>query len=142
MNDKKKQAVTGAFGFTGQYIARKLLEKGVEVITLTRSLERKNLFGDKVKAFPHNFDNPDLLVETLCGVEVLYNTYWVRFNHQQFNFKDAIAKNQILFEAAKKAGVRRVIHLSVSNASLKSDLEYFRGKAEGEMALKNTGLTY
>ncbi len=142
MTDQKKQAVTGAFGFTGQYIARKLLEKGVEVITLTRSLERKNPFGDKVKAFPHNFDNPEQLTETLGGVEVLYNTYWVRFNHRQFNFKDAIAKNQILFAAAKKAGVKRVVHLSVSNASLNSNLEYFRGKAECEMALKNSGLTY
>ncbi len=138
----KKRAVTGAFGFSGQYITRKLLEKGAEVITLTRSTERENLFGEKVKAFPHNFDNPDLLVETLYGVDVLYNTYWVRFNHKLFNFSDAITKNKILFHAAKKAGVKRVIHLSVSNASLNSHLEYFRGKAECELALKNSGLSY
>lgn len=142
MNYYRKQAVTGAFGFSGQYIARKLLEKGVEVITLTRSLERKDPFGDKVRAFSHNFDNPDRLIETLCGVDVLFNTYWVRFNHKQFSFQEAVANNKILFTSARKAGVRRIIHLSVTNASIDSPLAYFRGKAECEMALKESGVSY
>lgn len=142
MNVKNIQAVTGAFGFSGQYLARELLNKGFEVITLTRSPERKNPFGEKIRVFPYDFENPQLMIETLKGVEVLFNTYWVRFNHKQFSFRSAIENNKILFESARSAGVRRVVHLSVSNASLTSDLEYFRGKAECEEALKKSGLEY
>jgi len=138
----EKHAVTGAFGFTGKYIAAELLKKEIEVITLTRSVNRKNPFGKKVKAYPHNFENPEKLVETLRGVDVLYDTYWVRFNHENFTFKEAIHNNKTLFEAAKEAGVRRVIYLSVTNASLDSKLEYFRGKAECEQALINSGLSH
>lgn len=142
MNEKLKHAVTGAFGFTGKYIATELINRGREVITLTRSIERKNAFGNKIEAYAHEFEESGKLVEILSNVEVLYNTYWVRFNYKNFNFKDAILKNEILFKCAREAGVRRVIHVSVTNASLDSDLEYFRGKAECERMLKEGGLSY
>lgn len=45
-------AVTGAFGYSGRYITKRLLEAGHEVITLTNSLHRPNPFGEKVRAFP------------------------------------------------------------------------------------------
>ena len=75
-------------------------------------------------------------------MSVLYNTYWVRFNHRLFNHDDAVANSRILFEAAKAAGVERVVHMSVTNPSLSSPLSYFRGKAEVESALKESGLSY
>src|SRR6516162_2005393 len=45
-------AVTGAFGFSGKYIAQRLLALRHEVITLTNSPQRANLFGGSIKAFP------------------------------------------------------------------------------------------
>ena len=74
-------AVTGAFGYSGKYIARRLLDSGQRVITLTNSIDRANAFGGQIPAFPFNFDRPGELARALDGVEVLYNTYWVRFNH-------------------------------------------------------------
>jgi NADH dehydrogenase len=74
-----KIAVTGAFGYSGRYIARRLLEAGHGVITLTNSLRRQNPFGDKVQALPINFDQPAELKRSLEGVEALVNAYWVRF---------------------------------------------------------------
>ena len=65
-------AVTGAFGYSGKYIAEKLLAKGRRVITLTNSVDRENLFGGKVSAFPFSFDKPSQLAETLQDVETLY----------------------------------------------------------------------
>jgi NADH dehydrogenase len=78
----------------------------------------------------------------LKGVSVLYNTYWVRFNYKLFTHADAVRNSITLFNAAKEAGVERVVHVSITNPSLDSDLEYFRGKAELEEALKETGLSY
>ncbi|RME51199.1 MAG: NAD-dependent epimerase/dehydratase family protein [Caldilineae bacterium] len=139
---KNLHAVTGAFGYSGQYIARRLLAAGEEVITLTNSLHRPNPFGERVRAYPFHFDNPQKLAKTLEGVSVLYNTYWVRFNHKTFRHADAVANTLTLFAAAKEAGVRRVVHISITNPSEDSPLEYFRGKAQLERALMESGLSY
>lgn len=127
--------------FSGNYIAKQLIEKGYEVRTLTNSVNRENPFGGRVKAFPYNFDKPDKLAESLRGGSVLYNTYWVRFNHPEFNQKMAIENTLKLFEAAKKAGVKRIVHFSITNPSEDSTLEYFRGKAILEKALMDTGIS-
>jgi len=142
MNKKEIHAVTGAFGYSGKYIARRLLKKGHKVITLTNSLHRPNPFGEHLQAFPFHFDKPDNLVETLTGVKVLYNTYWVRFNHKNFFFADAIKNTKTLFNAAKKAEVKRIVHVSITNPSIDSHLEYFSGKAKVEEILKQTGISY
>jgi NADH dehydrogenase len=142
MEDQQTHAVTGAFGYTGKYIARELLAKGHRVITLTNSLHRKNPFGESIKAFPFNFDRPENLAATLRGVEVLYNTYWVRFNYKTFTHADAVRNTLTMFKAAKDAGVKRIVHISITNPSADSPLEYFREKAKLETALKHTGISY
>ena len=142
MAEKQIHAVTGAFGYSGKYIARRLLAAGEEVITLTNSPQRANPFGGKVRAYPFNFDRPQDLAETLQGVSVLYNTYWVRFNHALFQHASAVENTLALFEAAKSVGVERIVHVSISNPSEASQLEYFRGKAELEKALIASGISY
>ncbi|MDX9973009.1 MAG: NAD(P)H-binding protein [FCB group bacterium] len=135
-------AVTGAFGYTGKYIAQRLLADGVRVRTLTNSTGRENPFEGRIEAHPFNFDEPSKLTESLRGAELLYNTYWVRFNHADFKHAEAVENTLTLFNAAKEAGVRRVIHVSISNPSEESPLEYFKGKAILERALKESGLSY
>lgn len=135
--------VTGAFGYSGKYIAARLLKEGVRVRTLTNSLNRQNPFGGKVQAHPFNFDHPDQLVESLRGATVLYNTYWVRFNYKtDFQQSAAVQNTKLLFAAAKRAGVERIVHVSITNPSADSPLEYFNSKAKLERALIESGLSY
>jgi NADH dehydrogenase len=134
--------VTGAFGYSGQYIARRLLEAGWRVRTLTNSPERHNPFGTAVEAHPYNFDRPDELRRSLDGAAALINTYWVRFDHADFTHAQAVRNTLLLFDAARAAGVRRVVHVSITNPSIESPLTYFRGKAELEAALRDSGLSY
>jgi uncharacterized protein YbjT (DUF2867 family) len=138
----KLHAVTGAFGYSGRYIAARLLEQGQTVITLTNSINRVNSFGDKVRAYPLAFAEPSKLAAALAGVDVLYNTYWVRFNHRTFTHAQAVENTLALFEAARGAGVRRVVHVSITNPSEASSLEYFSGKARLERALQASGLSH
>ena len=142
MNTQELHVVTGAFGYSGKYIAHRLLAKGHEVRTITNSVNRENPFNGRLTAHPFNFDNPDKLVESLRGAKVLYNTYWVRFNHKTFAHADAVANTLTMFEAAKQAGVERVVHVSITNPSLESPLEYFNGKAKLEEALMASGMSY
>jgi NADH dehydrogenase len=140
--DKEIHAVTGAFGYSGKYIAKKLIDDGKKVITITNSLDRENPFSDKIEVYPFNFDAPAKLEETFQGVSVLYNTYWVRFNHKTFTHADAVRNSEIMFTAAKKAGVKRIVHISITNPSLDSPLEYFNGKARLEKSLIDSGISY
>lgn len=134
--------VTGAFGYSGRYIANRLLAAGKTVHTLTDSLHRQNPFGGSVEAHPYNFDRPDELVRSLRGARVLINTYWVRFDHGEFTHSQAVRNTLRLFAAARQAGVARVVHVSITNPSADSRLPYFRGKAELEAALRASSLSY
>jgi NADH dehydrogenase len=142
MPTQELHVVTGAFGYSRKYIATRLLAEGCRVRTLTNSLHRPNPFGEQVEVHPFNFDQPDKLAKSLRGATVLYNTYWVRFNYTFFKHEDAVQNTLTLFRAAKEAGVERVVHISITNPSEESPLEYFSGKVRLEQALLESGLSY
>lgn len=139
---KEIHVVTGALGYSGKYIAKRLLDAGHHVRTLTNSHNKPNPFGDRIEVYPLDFNNPDKLVELLRGASVLYNTYWVRFNYKDFKHLMAVDNTLKLFRAAKEAGVKRIVHVSITNPSENSNLEYFRGKAMLERALIESGVSY
>ncbi|MGH3103053.1 MAG: NAD(P)H-binding protein [Gaiellaceae bacterium] len=130
--------VTGAFSYTGRHIARRLLADGRRVRTLTR---RRNA-ASRLEQAPLRFDDGRALAESLRGADVLYNTYWVRFERGDVTFARAIENTRRLFAAAGEAGVRRIVHLSVTNPSEDSPLPYFRGKAVLERELRESGLSH
>ncbi len=134
--------VTGAFGYTGRYITRRLLARGIKVKTLTGHPDRPNPFGDQVTAMPFNFDKPAELAKSLEGATVLYNTYWVRFSHGQNTHERAVANTQTLIRAAEEAGVKRMVHVSIAKPSPESMLSYYRGKAIMEQTLRESKLSY
>lgn len=139
------QVVTGAYGFSGKYIAARLLAAGCQVRALTNSPGRENAFVGRVQASPYNFDDKGSLVRSLEGGSVLYNNYWVRFNYggrSPFTYAEAVANSLKLFEAAREAGIKRIVHVSITNPSEDSPFEYFRGKAILESALQTLGLSY
>jgi NADH dehydrogenase len=134
--------VTGAFGYSGRYIAARLLEAGHRVRTLTDSPHREHPFGDRIEVHPFHFDQPARLAASVDGAAVLYNTYWVRFNHAEFRYSRAVENTRALFAAARAAAVGRVVHVSITNPSEDSSLEYFRGKAVLERELRESGLSH
>jgi uncharacterized protein YbjT (DUF2867 family) len=134
--------VTGAFGYSGKAIARRLLAHGHRVRTLTNSTGRANPFGDVLEVHPLAFGQPDALAESLRDAAVLYNTYWIRFNHRTFTRSAAVANTLALFAAARRAGVQRIVHVSITKPSVDSPLEYFRSKAILERALGECGIPY
>lgn len=134
--------VTGAFSYSGAHIARRLLESGRRVRTLTFHPERGHPLREQVEAFPFRFDDPVALSRTLEGVDTVYNTYWVRFDHGNTSFDGAIANSRALFHAARRAGVERIVHLSIANPSVDSPLAYYRGKASVERALAEVGVPF
>src|SRR5258707_5475215 len=134
--------ITGAFSYTGKSATQLLLSRGYGIRTLTSHPGRINPFGDKVRVFPYNFDDPDQLTQTLVGASTLINTYWVRFPRGTANFESAVQNTRTLISAAKSAGVKRIVHVSIANPSLESNLGYYKGKAQLEKAVVESGLAY
>jgi NADH dehydrogenase len=135
-------AVTGALGYSGRHIAELLLAQGARVRSLTGHPDRPDPFGGRVEVRRFAFDDPARMRAELQDVRVLYNTYWVRFDHGASTFAGAVENSRRLFRAAAEAGVERVVHVSITNPSLDSPLPYFAGKAEVERALADTGLSH
>lgn len=135
-------AVTGAFGFTGAAITRQLISSGQQVRTLTGHPDRANPFGKQIEVARLAFDDPGELTLSLEGCDVLFNTYWVRFTYGAASFDQAVANTKTLLRAAERAGVRRIVHLSITNPSLDSPFPYFSGKAQVEEAIRESRLSH
>ena len=134
--------VTGAFGYTGKYIAQRLLDNGVTVRSLTRNPASFSPFGDRVERHPLDFDDTVQLIESLRGADTLYNTFWIRFAHGEVDHDTAVRNTRNLVDAAGFAGVRRIVHISITGASADSPLPYFRGKGQVEQYIRESGLSY
>lgn len=139
--------ITGAFSYTGKYTTALLLQRGYRVRTLTshppaQNSDRLDPFGEQLEIFPYNFDRPEELRRSLEGASTLINTYWVRFPRGGATFATAVENSRMLIQAAKDAGVRRIVHVSIANPSLESRLGYYGGKAQVEQAVRESGLAY
>jgi uncharacterized protein YbjT (DUF2867 family) len=119
-------AVTGASSFTGRFIAQRLVAAGDDVRDLTREV----------------LADPDRLDAALRGSDTLYNTFWIRFERGATTYAWAIERSKALLAAAQRAGVRRVVHISVINASHDAPTAYFRAKAVVEDAVVASGLSH
>ncbi len=142
MTHPSTAVVTGAFSYTGRYIARRLLDAGVRVRTLTGHPDREDPFDGRVEVSPLDFSDGDGLRSSMQGADVLYNTYWIRFARGETTFERAAENSRGLFEAARDAGVSRIVHVSITNAASGSRLPYFRGKGRVEETLKGLGVPY
>lgn len=142
MAEAPRAVVAGGLGYTGSFITRRLLSDGVAVTALTGHPQRPHPLREQVTVAPYAFDDPDALRASLQGAQVLYNTYWVRFDRGKVSFAGAIENTKTLLRCAREAGVERVVHLSVTNPSVDSPLPYYRGKALAEQAVMESGLSW
>ena len=86
---------------------RRLLDSGQRVITLTNSPDRANPSAAGSRAVPVQLRPTRRAgASRSTASTVLYNTYWVRFNHPLFTHADAVRNTLALFEAARQAGVQ------------------------------------
>jgi uncharacterized protein YbjT (DUF2867 family) len=141
ISDTGLDVVTGAFSYSGAAVARALRDGGRQVRTLTGHPDRAPA-GTAIDVCPLDFDDPRGLVASLSGASTLYNTYWVRFAHRTVDHERAVSNSLTLFHAAKRAGVQRIVHVSITHPSVSSPWPYFQGKALVEQALATCGVSH
>jgi NADH dehydrogenase len=133
--------VTGAFGYSGAVIARELLTAGHQVRTLTGHPDHAPA-GTEIDTRPLDFGAPDALARDMAGAHTLYSTYWIRFPHGGATHEVAVSNLKTLFRAAARAGIQRIVHVSILHADSASPYSYFRGKGEAEESLASAGVPY
>lgn len=73
----KTVAITGVLGYSGRYVAAEAVRRGWRVVGLTNSAGRlPNPACYELRPMPWSANGEDIL----RGVDVLVNTYWVRFS--------------------------------------------------------------
>jgi NADH dehydrogenase len=137
-----RAAITGAFGYSGRHVAERLLAAGHSVVTLTNHPRDSAIAGHPVEVHPLDFSDPDGLARALAGSDVLFNTYWVRFDHGSVTYDLAVRNSGVLIDAARAAGVRRIVHVSIANPSADSPSPYYRGKARVEELVRESGVPH
>jgi NADH dehydrogenase len=133
--------VTGAFGFTGSRVAERLLADGRSVRTLSRRIAPDHPLAGRVEQLPYDFA-PTALKAALHDVDTLYVTYWMRFPRGGHTWPDIVGNVARLAQAAADGGVRRLVYISVANASLGASTAYFRAKARAEAEVRASGISH
>ena len=110
--------------------------------TLSREPDPGHPLSGVVEFARLQFDDPAALTDALRGSHTLYNTWWVRFPRGAMTWDHAVAHTRTLLRCARDAGVRRVVHVSVTNAAADSPLPYYRHKAATEEAVRDSGLEH
>lgn len=133
-------ALTGATGFIGRAIARRLIEDGYAVRALAR--QPRALFDESGLEPVHgHLDDADALQRLCDGADmVVHCAGAVKARHRAEFFAVNATATQRIAAAAARAGVARFIHISSLAAREPHISAYAASKAESEAALaRETG---
>ena len=138
--DIKKVLLLGGSGFVGTYIANRLSQRGVEVTIPTRRRERTKalIIQPNVEMPEINTNSEEALVELMRGKDAVINLVGILHSRDVVlpyskDFAEAhVELPKKIVPACKKAGVRRLLHMSALGADPKGPSEYLRSKGDGE----------
>jgi dihydroflavonol-4-reductase len=112
----KKTLVTGASGFVGSHLARRLIAEGVEVRALMRSSSCRDLLrGLPLEFIDGDLRNPDSLDRACRNVACVFHVaadYRLWASNPNEIYESNVAGTRNLIEAARRAGVERFIYTS------------------------------
>ena len=138
--DIKRVLLLGGSGFVGTYIANRLSQRGIEVTVPTRRRERtKALIIQPNVLMPEvNINSEETLVSLMQRQDAVINLVGVLHSRDVVlpyskDFAEAhVELPKKIVAACKKAGVRRLVHMSALGANSKGPSEYLCSKGDGE----------
>lgn len=141
----KNILLIGGTGFVGSAIARELVRRaaaGGESINLTLPTRRRErvkhlLVLPTAQVVAADVNDPAVLARLMRGQDAVISLVGILrgdFHRAHVELPSKIA------QAAKAAGVRRIVHVSALKAATDAPSDYLRSKAAGEAALEASGL--
>ena len=114
--------VTGANGFIGQHLVRKLVDSGHTVRTLSNGDSKLYFFKyDEVDRRTADISNRELISGVMEGIDTVYHLAAIARNDLRMAWDDYCAVNVLgtvnLLEEAKAAGVKKFVFISTVEAA-------------------------
>jgi uncharacterized protein YbjT (DUF2867 family) len=127
--------VTGATGRVGSKLVESLLRSGERVRVLVRNPQKvKILQAWGASVFLGDLNQLDCLEEALWGCDHLFSIPPNTLNQAQQEIH--------LFQATKRANIRRVVKLSTVKSDPESPCQFFKQHAIAEQYLKQSGIEF
>jgi dihydroflavonol-4-reductase len=110
----KQVALTGASGFVGSHLARRLVAAGARVSAAVRRSARRHLVPDGVKIVEADLNNREALSKAFGGAQVVFHTAAAVGFHEDWDqfHRVNVVGTQMVVAAARTAGVQRLVHTS------------------------------
>lgn len=133
-------AVTGGTGFVGSHLLRLADASGYEVRALTRGWKPPE---DKVAWVDGALDRPDSLLKLCSGADAVVHLAGLINGRTRSAFEVAnVTGTANIIDAARRAGVRRFIHISSLAAREPQLSHYGWSKAKSERVVAASGLEW
>jgi uncharacterized protein YbjT (DUF2867 family) len=136
-------AVIGATGFVGRHVVGRLSESGHRVVAISREGRRRSAWGDAVESRAADVTTGEGLAEALEGADAAVHLVAIPRESKGLSFEEVnVGGTRRVVEAAKAAGVRRFVHLSVLGVADDPKLDYLHSKWRGEQIVRESGLDW
>jgi uncharacterized protein YbjT (DUF2867 family) len=126
--------VVGGTGTVGSQIVARLLERDAKVQVMTHSIEKLATLPAGVDGVVGDLADPPSLQRAFGGVD---NLVLITVVHP-----DETARGLFAVKAAKKAGVRKIVYISVVMPPGSERIPHFASKIPIEQAIKDSGVAY
>jgi len=138
-------AVTGANSSVGLILLRYLAERAdIQVVACVRSAQAgANLpVSPSIAARAVDYADRDGLAATLSGAACVVHLAGILFENPASSYQTAnVEATQAVVDACRKAGIRRIVLVSVLGADPMSPNRYLRSKGQGERIVLESGLS-
>ena len=139
-------AITGGTGFVGRHLARRLVERGNEVVLLARGADRRDpsvheMAGASFVAA--DMSDVAMLEAAFAGCEAVAHCAGINreIDSQTYERVHVVATRNVC-EAARRAGVRKLLYLSFLRARPNCGSKYHESKFAAEEIVRGSGLDY
>lgn len=136
--------VTGATGFVGRHVVRRLSAEKVPVRLMAHHQPPGRTFaGLDVQVVRGNVNDPAALEAACAGCDAVVHLVAIIRERGKATFQAINHQGtRNVLAAARKAGVQRFVHMSAIGAQDNPRFPYLRGKWQGEQAVVQSGIPY
>jgi len=136
--------LTGASGFVGSAVVKELIRAGLSVNAL---VNRKNLSetGGDVKSIRADLFDPAGLEAAMAGCDGVIHLIGIIQENPKAGItfeRMHVEATRHVVEAAKRAGVKRFVHMSAMGVRADAETEYGRTKWRAEQIVRESGLDW
>ncbi len=139
--------ITGAAGYVGNNLVRRLVEGGQPVRAMVRHMDKaEDRLGDiraRVEIVTGDVTKPDTLASAMQGVEAVVHLVAVAIEQGGATYERINTQGTInVVDAAKAAGVRRFINMSQNGARSDSPYRFLASKGKAQDYVAQSGLAW